>query len=288
MLVDEGEHRGDGLIESNLLVDRGRTVVAMPSVVDATAFDHQEESLRGGTKALKRDLGHLGERRRGSLKRGGIQAIDFKRHVTLAEETQQRSLARVGQELVTIQGDAIASLTVGGQQVLAEILRATAQDDVDAALEILGRDGLLVGASGNSGDEARWGGVRGGRGGDEAAALTGSVHLLHQGDGLTAVLGDVDHAVVDTLADTPAAAGGGGVGHDAAGGVGLAERTDHRKLAIHLHPIRGTLLGAGQIGLGGGQHREAHTVGDHEDHVLSLTLRGVGGGFASVGAKGPS
>ena len=51
-------------------------------------------------------------------------------------------------------------------------------DDIDAALEILGRDGLLVGASSNSGDEARWRGVRGGRGGDEAAALTGGVHFL--------------------------------------------------------------------------------------------------------------
>ena len=79
-------------------------------------------------------------------------------------------------------------------------------DDVDAALEILGRDGLLVGASGNGGDEARRGGVRGGRGGDETATLLGGVHFLDQGDGLAAVLGDIDHTIIDALADTLAAA----------------------------------------------------------------------------------
>ena len=287
MLVDESEDRGDGLVESDLLVNRGSAVVAVPSVVDATAFDHQEESFRGRAKALERDLGHLGERRRGSLERGGIQAIDLEGHVTLAEKAQQGSLASVGQELVPIEGDSIAGLAVGGDQFLAEILCAATEDDVDAALEILGRDGLLIRTSGNGGDEARRGGVRGGRGGDEAAALTSGVHLLDEGYGLTSVLGDIDHTVIDALADTPAAAGRGRVGHDTAGGVGLTERTNDRKLAVHLHPIRGTLLGAGQVGLGGGQHREAHPVGDHEDHILGLALRGVGGSLAAVGAKGP-
>ena len=40
MLIDEGEHRGDGLIESDLLMNRGRAVVAMPGMVNAPAFHH--------------------------------------------------------------------------------------------------------------------------------------------------------------------------------------------------------------------------------------------------------
>ena len=115
VLIDEGKDGRNSFIESDLLVNRGSTVVAMPSVVDATAFDHQEESFRSGAKALKRDLGHLRERRRGSLERSGIQAINLEGHVALAKQAEQRSLASVGQELVTIQGDAIASLTVGCQ-----------------------------------------------------------------------------------------------------------------------------------------------------------------------------
>ena len=259
----------------------------MGGVVDATAFDHQEEPLWGRAQAPQGDLGHLGERGRRGLECGRVQAVDLIGQMALAEKAQQRGLAGVGQELVAVEGEAVAGLTVSGLEVGVEILRTAAEDDIDAALEILGGDGLLVGALADGRGEAGRRRVRGGGGGDEAASFLGGVHLLDQSERLAAVLSDVQHAVVDALADAPAAGGGGGVGHDAAGGVGLAERADDRAFGIHLHPMRRTLLRAGEVGLRGGEHREAHAVRDHEDDVLGLALGGVGGGLAAVGAEGP-
>ena len=286
VLIDEGEDGRDGLVKGDLIANRGGAIVTVRGMVDASAFDHQEEPFGRRAKALERDLSHLRERGRGSLEFGGIEPVDLEGDMALAEEAEQRSLARISQELIAGECDTVASLAVISDEVITEVHRAAAKDDVHATLEILGRDSFLVGTAGDGGGEACRRCVRGGRGGDEAAALLGGVHLLHQSDGRAAVRRDIQDAVIDALADAPAAGGGGGVGHDSARRVGLAERTNDGEFAVHLHPMRGTLLGAGEVGLRSGEHREAHTVGDHEDHVLGLALGGVGGGLAAVGTEG--
>ena len=83
-------------------MNRGSSVVTVTGVVNATAFNHQEESFRGGAQAAERNFGHLGERRRGSLEFGGIHAVDLEGDVALTEETEQRCLADIGQQLVSI------------------------------------------------------------------------------------------------------------------------------------------------------------------------------------------
>lgn len=210
-----------------------------------------------------------------------MEAVDFEGKMVGSEESEEflSSGGRVGQirggreegvSGVAGFGEEVATVFAG---VGGEEIAAAAEEEVDAAFEVLeGEEGLVV-AVVAVGGEAGGGGVGDGGGGDEAGAEAVAAGEREEGLAGGAVGVGVDVTVGDFVTGAPGGGGGGGVGDEGIEGGGVHEGAADAGEGIGLEPVGGAAVEEAAELIGHGEGAQAHAVGDHEDAVS-----GAGGG----------
>ena len=271
--LGEADGRLDGLVEVEGLLDCLGEFVGVLVLIDAGAFDHEEEALLGaGGEVVDGKLG------------GGREVVTAVEADALGEEEQ--ALGGGDGRVVGVVGHGVAAADglLGGERTHFESVLRAGGGEGQAARREVGPDLFLEAAGGLVGEEGGRGGAVEVVGGEDAAGVAQRGELLGQvGD---ALLGRVDAevAVVGLLARGVGGAGGRGVGGEVVGGLGSHEADDlevgHRELAA--------------VGVHGGvDGAVAHAVADQEDDVahafvgaVNLEVGGVGALLGGVGVAG--
>jgi hypothetical protein len=288
LVLDEVEHAAEGPVVGKHLVHLRSGVVVVACVINARAFNHQEEALvtvAGRTaQRVHGSLGHL-------VQRGVlvvlVAAVDLVRDVAVGEEAQHGELD-VGAKLQVAEGGAVGDVVeavfagevhdvavVGpAGEVLGgvgdEVAASAAEHQINDAAERvvtdhLLSDAVLLLAHVDVGGEAGRCGIGDACGDDEARHVAGLLRSLeHRPAGL--VVGcDGDGAVVALLGAREGGCASSRVGDEAGRRAGT-RLTDHVLVDDELlAPGRAVLVlheAARQA-----QTRRAHAVGHHEDEV---------------------
>ena len=278
-----GKLDGDahGVVERELVVDQVADVVGVCGVVDASAFDLEDEAVGARAQAVEGNLRHLGERGHAGGDGGIGFAVEGKGQVLGVEGAEQSAGGAGGAQacgvvdhLVAGAGEVAGHVAVVGALGGVEKLGAAAEEHVDADVEVLAGDLALLGAFGDLHGEAGGRGVRDRGGGDEPGAQAGGVGEAHDGRIFLAVGADVEGAVVDLVAAAPGGGAGGGVGDGRVGRGGVDEGEVGVGLGVEADPVCAAALVAHAETLGHRERAEAHAVAHEEDDVA----RAAGGG----------
>jgi len=191
-------------------------------VVDASAFDHQEKTIR----IFAEDLNGLCDH---GIKRGiGVglaQIILFVGHVAGSKLSGEVfggggiSIGGKGLECCGAVGDGV---TCGCGAVERQAVAAAAEENAGTCLgEVVGGDGAFAASAGIVSAKGCGSGVGQVGGGNQACGFALCLEVFQQGLQLGAVAGGghADDAVVDFDASGKRRAGGGGVGDGGVGGV---------------------------------------------------------------------
>lgn len=279
----EGEGDGQGIVEGELITQGAGGVVIVAGVIDATAFDQQEEAVLA-FEVLEGAGGHFGESGDGALQFGAGIAIDGIGQVAGSEQTEPAGVEGGALEILPGSEHLVAGGAGFGEEIAlvfafggVEMGQGTAEEDIELSVEQLAGDFLALAAVGDIDGEAGGGGVGDFGGGDEGAAPAG---LLEQGSEWGEVDtggGDVEFPVLDMGTAAPAGSGGGGIGDQGVEGTGIHEALDDGGILLQIDP------GGGPSGLelaevfSAGQGAQAHAIGDDMDDAGGLAVAEAGG-----------
>ncbi len=274
VLLGEADGGFDGFVEVEGFADGLREFVGVLVLVDAGAFDHQEEAfLAAGGEVVDGHLSGLGQ------VGAALAAVHGRGQV---EQALGIPYGRVPG--VVDHGEAAADGFLGGDGHAHEDGLGAGGGEVELAVGQVGPNAFLGVAGVLVGKEGRRGGAVEVVGGQDAAgiALRGE-DLGDVGDGLAGGI-LAQESVVGLLAGGIGGAGGGGVRGEVVGGLGADEadgvEVGHREFAaVGVHRgVDGAL---------------AHAVADHQDDVVHPGFlavvgegRGVGALFLGIGLGG--
>jgi hypothetical protein len=145
------DHGGNGVVESDLIAEQGADVIEVGGVVDAGAFDLQQEGFVAGEKTIERRLCHFRKARHRCGKRGIMIAVEGKGQVTFGKGAEKfrtfcsKQLAAIENHFVAGFFEIAREVSLVAALFGIKVARATAEDDIDA-IQVLRRDELLVAA----------------------------------------------------------------------------------------------------------------------------------------------
>ena len=256
------EHLADGLVEVEEFLGHVAHLVAVRPVVDLGTFDHQEEAF---LVVLAQQFDGL---HRAVLQHGA--AVQARVHVQRGEQGQELAVMDI-REFLTLLHEVVAPRLhlldeVPAVLALVPELAAAAEDEVHAAVHVLGGDLRLQVAVRAVAYEVGGRGVVDAARHDEAGLLAQGLRLMEQGEERFFVHILADVAVFGLLAGGKGGAAGAGIGDELVRAVSPGIAGHRAVVQVQVSSVEGPAHGHGL-------HR--HAVADHEDDVLDLLGLGL-------------
>ena len=267
------------LIQRDLVVQRGGGVGVVRGVVDARAFDLEDEFL-AALQPREGGAGQLDERRDGvaQLRIGAV--VEGVGQVAVGEGAEQPRVERglcqrgfVAHHGVAGGGELAAQVALVLASFAVEEGASTAEEDIDFPLEILRGDGVGVAARFHRDGESGRRGVGDLRSGDEPRLPPRIGEERVEGREQPAIREDVHRAIHHARTAAPRAGRGGAVGDGGIQRARVHQRETRGGVAEKLHPRERAL--AGELGedVGAGERAAAHAIADDVDNALRLLPR---------------